>query len=239
MGPPLAGWRVATATARHGDVCSQEMLTQLGSCRKAPKWSFAPRPRVSARETTAQAGGADDVNRDGFSKYKRDPKWSMGKPPMLRPKSAPPGPNYKPPERPTTPQYSFGSRRPRGMTSEPPTSTDGPGPGGYVPKFGGGPKHSMPGKPRRPTSAGPGPGAYRPKLPDGPKYAYHWGNGDPGRRQSSDGPGPQGEHGRPDRGLKYSFGYRRETPSHGGRNLGLPFTQFGYDDFGHSQCPCY
>jgi hypothetical protein len=233
MGPPLVGWREKIATLRHGKVCCEDIATRLGGVDKAPKWSMGKRDRPKKVDETPGPVRLDDAHRDAFAKYKRDPGYSMGKPSSQRPSSAPIPRQVNVPLQPTTPKYSFGGAR-RG----PPKDTScGPGPGAYyVSKELGGPKFSMP--PKRGAKdfqSSPGPSAYRPEQPKSNHNTW-WGDAPKRRPHSASTAGPNYKPLTP-RGPKYSFGHRREETIKGRSPMaGIPYTQFGYNDFGRTFC---
>jgi len=232
MGPPLRGWQEKTATFRHGKVCCEDIATRLGGVDKAPKWTMGKRgPYPKAKESPGPTR-VDDVHRDANGKFKRDPGYSMGKAPIPRPSSAPPGHQVNVPLKPTTPKYSFGGA-PRRSPKE---DSCGPGPGAYyVTKDFGGPKYSMPPRRGKTEWTGPGPGAYKQTLPKG-NQAVGWGNAPKRRPQSASAPGPNYVPRTP-RGLGYSFGHRREEKIKDKSPItGIPYTQFGYNDFGRTFC---
>eukprot|EP00746_Dinoflagellata_sp_MGD_P040088 gnl/MRDRNA2_/MRDRNA2_196756_c0_seq1.p1 gnl/MRDRNA2_/MRDRNA2_196756_c0~~gnl/MRDRNA2_/MRDRNA2_196756_c0_seq1.p1 ORF type:complete len:237 (-),score=37.54 gnl/MRDRNA2_/MRDRNA2_196756_c0_seq1:192-902(-) len=232
MGPPLVGWQEKTATYRHGKVCCEDIATRLGGVDKAPKWTMGKRGPYPRAHEGPGPSRLDDVHRDCIGKFKRDPGYSMGKPPPPRPCSAPPGRQVHVPLKPTTPKYSFGGA-PRTPKSEIPC---GPGPGAYyVTKDIGGPKFSMPPRRGKKKEITPGPAAYAPLLPTS-NHNTCFGDAPKKRPQSATTPGPNYKPITP-RGPKYSFGHRREEAIKGRSPMtGIPYTQFGYNDFGRTFC---
>lgn len=230
MGPPLVGWQEKIATYRHGKVCCEDIATRLGGVDKAPKWTMGKRARDPKTDGTPGPGKPNDVHRDAFGKYKRDPGYSMGTPAAPRPSSAPPGYQVFVPLQPTTPKYSFGGAR-RGPPKE---DSCGPGPGAYyVSKDIGGPKYSMPPRRVKPQAPSPGPMGYN---TEGPKKGLWWGNAPKKRPHTPSGSGPNYMPSTP-RGPKYTFGQRREEAIKGRSPMtGIYYTQFGYNDFGRTFC---
>lgn len=232
MGPPLTGWQEKIPTFRHGKVCCEDIATRLGGVDKAPKWTMGKRCRGPHTAETPGPRHLNDVHRDAFAKYKRDPGYSFGDPPRPRPSSAPAGRQVNVPLQPTTPKYSFGGapRIPQKDTS------CGPGPGAYyVTKEFGGPKYSMPPRRGKKVESGPGPAAYTHELRRDSRNTW-WGNAPKKRPQSPAGAGPN-YNPRTPRGPEYSFGHRREEAIKGRSPMtGIPYTQFGYNDFGRTFC---
>jgi hypothetical protein len=239
MGPPLERWREPVAVFRHGHPRNAEMRTQI--VQKAPKWTFSPKyPEPSYDRHKDMYPGPkhpEDHHRDDFSKYKRDPAWTISGngngSNWDRPSSAPPGGVYVP-LKPSTPRWSFGTSR----RTPPAADTPGPGPGGaYVPDTPRGVKVSL--TPRRPmrtrTTEGPGPACYTPRDHIAGRWG-HWGHVVDSKTPQETGPGPKYDTRRPSMGPRYSMGARRAQSvekHHADRELGPPFTHFGYNDFGH------
>jgi hypothetical protein len=237
MGPPLQSWRKEVRVFRNGIPCCTEMLTQVAE--KAPKWTIGKRmqdPETMGNPTPGPLGVK------GPDKFARDPVYSFprGGPPD-RPSSAPPGPRLLNPRlNPSTPKWGFGTN-PRPSPFEP---QPGPGAGNVRPPREG-PHYSMPGRRRVPskkTEDTPGPGNYFPRRPRS-AYGPRWGVEKPGQqrphRPPNRGPGPSyvppAVCGRD--GPSYSFRPNlQEKPDTDPRVLGPPWTYFGYNDFGRSDC---
>lgn len=216
------------------------------SCKyqRDPTYSFGP------------PGGPDSGGLDGSKGYGR-------------PGSAPPGPLYTP-LAPTTPHYSFGTTKRgcpfpdvnNSVSPGPSAFSD--------PRYSRGPKFSMePRRSSSRRSDGPGPGGFVPKRSSGATFAPHWGKPKPrdgdadARSRSLGGYGSGGAHdlgggggtGGPyafGQGPSYSMGARRgmengigDGGGGGGgakgtngklatRELGPNFSHFGYNDFGRA-----
>jgi len=230
MGPPCQSWRKEVAVFRHGMVCCHDMLTQCAE--KAPKWTMGQ--KLPGKEEKGQPGPTGVKAPD---KFPRDGVFSFGNPGRpARPSSAPPGPRFNKPLDSTTPKYSFGTtKRPPAFPGEP-----GPGPHQGPRKDMPGPKFSMPGRYHTKGEGGPGPGQYRTERPRRPQSAPgpRWGprprGGEP---PSADGPGPSYVEKPKQGGPKFSMRPRLDPKlPEEWRQLGPPYTYFGYDDFGHSEC---
>lgn len=241
MGPPLRSWRKEVKVWRNGIPCCTEMLTQIAE--KAPKWTMGGKPRDLEAERLAPG----PLNVKPPDKYPRDAVYSFpqGRERPERPSSAPPGPKYKPRITPTTPRYSFG-KTPRPHPFAPP-----PGPGPILSHTEpGGPKYSC--APRRPMNFFEGPDTpspqyYAPKRPRsarGPRYGPDSApQRPPGAPPGSwppppaHGPGPDYLPPQEPPGPRYSIRpLFPEKPTEDLRHLGPPWTYFGYNDFGHSDC---
>lgn len=231
MGPPLEAWREKIATCRHGEVDCEEMLCQLSTVRKFPKWSFGTRPKSARHPGGTGPETLHDKYRDAHGKFRREPGYSFPPPPRERPSSAPPGGHINFKLRPGTPQYSFGRTKRGG----PDPKTDGPGPNACFSSFGG-PKFSMGLRPNDgPKSFGPGP-KYNPGNPD-KKRAPVFGTGTGYGPKDNGVPGPYAVPS-PMGGASYSLGVRREERPKSAGRLGIQMSQFGYNDFGHARCNC-
>lgn len=229
MGPPLASWRKEVRVFRYGEPCCTHMLTQQGT-PKAPKWTFGGK-RKDPEEGNLYPG-PDHCPEP--QRYANPPAYSFpGRGRPSRPQSAPPGPKYEVPLNPSTPKWSF-SKVERPHPFAPP---DGPGPENPR-RPTGGPRYSFgkvpPGKKVGPP--GPGPSDYRPRRP---KSAHGVPMGPPPRPTKEDprGPGPTYVPHPGPGGPSYSFRPKlEEKPDDHWRQLGPPWTYFGYNDFGHSGC---
>jgi len=210
------------------------MLTQQGT-EKAPKWTIGGRLKDPAEVKHATPG---PTGVQGPDKFPREPCYSFpgGRTSAPgRPASAPAGPRgYNPRMNPTTPKWGFGStKRPDPFAADP-----GPGPG-KVHEPRGGPRYSMP--PRRKNNTGgpegPGPGFYKPKRPRS-AYGPRWGPEGPKPQKPQDsGPGPNYVPQAGNDGPSCSFLVNPpEKPDGNWRQLGPPWTYFGYNDFGRSDC---
>jgi len=240
MAPTLPSWQKDVAVFRHGEPHCTEMLCQCAE--KAPKWSFAGGKGHRVHDELAYNPDFSVITHDTSPKrYTKDPTFSFG---HSRSASTPnmrsTGPDYCPRTSSTTPLYSFGStKRPSPFPGQ-----EGPGPELQHPALKGGPRYSMRsrGSGKR-TSGGPGPEYVPRDLTHAP--APRWGRdrcssnyGTRTRSASIGGPGPY---------------YFRDTMLHDGpaysmcddrrkakqeidkRQLGNPWTYFGYDDFGHTE----
>lgn len=245
MGPPHPSWKKEVQTFRNTHIHSTEQLCQLGSHWKAPKWTFGNR-YSDAGVDKGSLKGPQGIGDKAPERHPRQPVYSFGAAPdgLIRNRSAPPGPNWKPRGDPTTPQWSFGTTsrpNPFGPKESPgPLDTRG-GPGG--------PKYSFPPGPQRPAGYGapyevtPSPDHYGllpGRRPPGPR----WGPGTvlDGRPKKPDhGPGPNYAPGPWRDGPAYSF--RPQLPAGGDGDAGAslsgftlppPYTFFGYNEFGHN-----
>jgi len=226
MGPPLASWRKEIKVFRHGEPCCTHMLTQVAE--KAPKWTIPGKPKDPP---VAPAPGPGFTNPP--DKYPREPAYTMrGAPQHPRPASAPGLRNL--PLNPTTPKWGFGTcPRPDPFA---PSGPSGHGPD-KLPAPPRGPKYSIGGRPqrKRPKSAGPGPNDYRPRRP-GSARVTGWGKAPEGRDGPASAPGPGPPLLAPV-GPSYSMRPQLDQKSDDHwRQLGPPWTYFGYNDFGHSGC---
>jgi len=225
---------------RNGIPCCTHMLTQCAT--KAPKWTIPHKPH-EPHESDLHPGPEGCPPPD---KYPRDVGYTFdraGPPKKRRPESAPPGPRFVPPSNPTTPRYSFGTTprsAPFGSYSgaRPEEPTPGPLGAAAIPH---GPKYSMTARPP-PTKAkggdAPGPGGYiprpqRPQSAKGPRFV----------RENPDivprfvGPGPNYMPSQEPPGQAFSIRPPIiEKEDDNWRQLGPPYTYFGYNDFGRSDC---
>lgn len=203
------------------------MLTQVAE--KAPKWTIPGKPKDPP---VGPAPGPGFTNPP--DKYPREPAYSFGGAPKdLRSASAPPGlRNIR--LNPTTPKWGFGScPRPDPFA---PSKPSGHGPE-KLPAPSRGLKYSIGGRPqrKRPKTAGPGPNDYRPRRP-GSARVTGWGKAPAPRDRPLSAPGPGPPLPGPN-GPSYSMRPRLdEKDDDHWRQLGPPWTYFGYNDFGHSGC---
>lgn len=224
MGPPLASWRKEVRVSRHGEACCTHMLTQVAE--KAPKWTFTGK----AKELPpGPAPGPGLTNAP--DKYSREPAYSFGGTPKLQRSFSVPVGLQNLPLQPTTPKWGFGScPRPDPFS---PSQSSGHGPA-KLPGAPQGPKYSFAGRPQRKTkTSGPGPHDFRPHRP-GSARAIRWGQAPANCKRPPSAPGPGPPLPGPS-GPLYSLRPRLdEKPDDHWRQLGHPWSHFGYDDFGHS-----
>jgi len=213
------------------------MLCQCAE--KAPKWTFGGgkghelNATMHDEKVTAFTAITHDMSP---KKYKKEPAFTFG---VLRPDSVTlrPGPDYCPRTSTSTPRYGFGStKRPSPFPGEP-----GPGPGFQLPERKDGPKFSMRGKRDKADKAEPGPADYDVSRSGSHALAPRWGRSAKSERRkrsaSVGAPGPAYfKSSMMHDGPAYSLGaQRKEHFEEDRRQLGKPYTYFGYDDFGHTE----
>lgn len=247
MGPPHPSWKKEVQTFRNGHPHATEQLCQLGSAWKAPKWTFGR--KFSGVGGAGSAPGPAHIGNPPDSRYATDPVFSFGVPPgdprasrsLNRTRSAPPGPDFKPPHDPTTPKWSFGT------TPRPCPFGSKSAPGPYDIRGGpGGPKYSFPPGPQRGKHLHgntPSPDYYGPLGRPGNAIGPRVGpdtvlTGDLPKKPPY-GPGPNYMPPWNVNGPAYSF--RPQLPALGEKPGDMPggwtlppqYTYFGYNEYGH------
>jgi len=223
----------------------KHLITQHSHVGKAPKWSFHGQlESPPAKSDVPGPYGPVDPNRDSHGKYSRDPAFSFkgSSGATSRIKSAwNPGPTaFEDKTASRAPSYGFSSskRGSRGgcLGSSEPSSEASPGPGAYLCNSKeGGPKYSMAPRldgPHRVT-AGPGAAFRWPECAPNTTPRFPVGRPSSSRRPRSAGRVGPGPAAYPPRSMigsapSYSLGARPKEFLHEKRELGGPFTTFGY-----------